>query len=114
VSEPLAAERSWVWTNGLPLDRYRGPIELFWRGLGYDAAWNGPTLNGSRDLNGQRREFAVEIGAPESGRVRVHCRVTFVGVPSSTRPGELLDPAQLAIKLGEALARGFGPSTAPG
>ncbi|HTT16228.1 MAG TPA: hypothetical protein VMH49_02555, partial [Thermoplasmata archaeon] len=92
----------------MPAERFRGPIEMFWHGVGYAVSWSANELRGSRELDGQRREFIVQVSEPARGTVAIRCRVTFVGRPTQTRPNEIYDPGALTDMLGSALARGFG------
>ena len=113
MSEEAADERAWRWRAGVPATRFRGPVELYWKGLGYSLAWKDDTLSGQRDLDGQHREFAAAVRDVGDGVVEVRTRVRFDGTPSGRRPGEFYRPAELIQRLGQALARGFGPSIAP-
>ena len=104
-----SSEGSWRWSGEIPAERFRAPIEMFWRGLGYEVAWSGSDLRGHRELDGQRREVAVTLRAAPGGGAEVLCRVRFIGSPPSRRPNEVYRPDELTRMLESALARGFGP-----
>ena len=108
MREDLVSERAWQWRIAIPTERFRAPIEAFWRGLGYEVRWEGEELRGERDLDGQRREFAVRVRSVGSGASEVRCRLSFVGPPASLRPREVYQPSELVTLFGQALARGFG------
>ena len=104
----LVGERSWTWKVGLPIKRFHAPVEMFWRGLGYELAWTQNTLTAHRDFDGQRRDSLIEFRDGAEGVVEIHCRVRFDGRPTTQRPGEIYDPAELAQRMGESLSHGFG------
>lgn len=101
-------EHSWGWKVGLPLTRFHSPVEMFWRGLGYELSWSQNTLTAHRDFDGQRRECRIELRDGADGVVEIHCRVRFGGRPTVQRPGEIYDPSELARRMGESLSHGFG------
>ena len=96
----------------MPTERFRMPIEMFWRGLGYEVGWQGEELRGHRVLDGQHREFTVRLRSPGAGSTEVACRLAFTGESTARRPGQVYAPSELVELLGQALARGFGtPAT---
>ena len=107
-ADELVGERSWAWKVGLRLQRFHTPVEMYWRGLGYELAWMQNTLTAHRDFDGQRRESLVELREGADGTVEIRCRVRFGGRPTTQRPGEIYDPTELARRMGESLSHGFG------
>lgn len=111
MSEDLVSEHAWQWKIDLPVERFHPPIEMFWRGLNYVTRWAGEELRGEREMDGQRREFLVQIRSVGSGVVEVRCRLAYLGAPTTRRPQETYQPSDLVELFGKALARGFGPPT---
>lgn len=105
----VVSEHVWRWEVDLPPVRFRAPIELFWKGLGYAVRWQGEELLGDRDLDGQHREFSVRIRTGGTRATVVECRLAFIGEPTARRTQEVYAPSELVGLLGQALARGFGP-----
>ena len=92
----------------MPTERFRPPVEAFWRGLGYGVHWEGEELRGEHDLDGQRRGFVVRVRPVGSGATEVRCCLSIVGPPGPERPREVYEPSKLVTLLGQARARGFG------
>jgi hypothetical protein len=105
-------KRSWTWSIDAPVKSLHGPLEMFWRGLGYEVHWNGDALTGERTIDGQHRSFSSVIRQLTQGTIRLECVVRFTSPPQTRRENEIYEPERLADSLGEALARGFGPATA--
>lgn len=108
MTENLVSEQAWQWKTTFPAERFRAPVEMFWRGLGYTTNWQGEELQGERELDGQRRECSVHLRSIGPGVTEVRCRLVFVGTPSARRPHEVYRPTEVVTLLGQALARGFG------
>jgi hypothetical protein len=108
MTEERTSVRAWRWHGSTPIARFHGPVEMYWRGLDYSAQWDGDVLSGERELDGQRRQFTVALGAPEPEVVEIRCRLTFAATSAPPRAGEIYDPAELVTGLGRAIARGFG------
>ncbi len=106
-----SAQRLWSWTGVPSLDSFRGPVASFWRGLGYQVTWRQNELTGERQLEGQHREFRLDLTQPAAGTVEVRCLVRFFGAPpAALAANEVYDPAILLRLLGDALSKGFGPA----
>lgn len=106
-----SAERRWVWAGKTPLASFRGPLAAFWRGLGYQVAWEENELVGERELGGQHRQFRAGLAQPSDGTVEVHCSVRFTGAEVPAGGAEIATPQNLLAMLDGALARGFGPAS---